>query len=108
MVNGLGKGVVEDGRRFLNFDGRRGGLLGLQLLNGVAAEDYEMYHLRNGLGVPIDPLEIDNLARDSSPKYNDPAIVTKREELAQRLAALEESRLQPLEGPEIFLPFIQM
>ena len=76
-------------------------------VNGEEVEEYEMYHLRNGLGVPIDPLEIDNLAHDSSPKYNEPAIVAKREDLAQRLAALEASRLQPLEGPEIFLPFIQ-
>ncbi|MDX1414263.1 MAG: sulfatase-like hydrolase/transferase [Candidatus Promineifilaceae bacterium] len=76
-------------------------------VEGVELPEYEMYHLRNGLGVPVDPFEVDNLANEASAKYNDPAIVTKREQLAQRLAALEQERLQPLPVPDTYLPFIK-
>jgi choline-sulfatase len=64
--------------------------------NGVEPEQFELYHLRNGQGEPVDPFELDNLAHPASSLYNDPTIVAKREQLAQRLAAFEAERLQPL------------
>lgn len=64
--------------------------------NGVEEPQFEMYHLRDGQGVPVDPFELDNLANEASSHYTDPAIVAKREALAQRLASLEAARLQPL------------
>jgi choline-sulfatase len=75
--------------------------------NGVKPPQFEMYHLRTGLGLPVDPFEMDNLAHQASSRYDDPAIVAKREQLAQRLAALEAERLQPLPTSEIYLPMIQ-
>ena len=76
-------------------------------VNGVEPPQYEMYHLRNGLGIPVDPFEIDNLANEASDNYNDPDTVAKREQLAQRLAALEAERLQPLDVQNVYLPLIQ-
>jgi choline-sulfatase len=73
---------------------------------GVEPSQFEMYHLRNGLGLPVDPFELDNLAHESSSDYNDPMIAAKRDQLAQRLAALETQRLQPLR-PRGYLPLIQ-
>ncbi len=68
--------------------------------------EFEMYHLRNGLGLPVDPFELDNLANELSDKYNDPTIVAKREQLAAQLKALEEERLQPLPGTRMNLPIV--
>ncbi len=76
-------------------------------IKGVELPQFEMYHLRNGLGLPVDPFEVDNLANEASDKYNDPDIVEKREQLAQRLATLEEERLQPLDSSNVYMPFIQ-
>jgi hypothetical protein len=73
---------------------------------GVEPSQFEMYHLRTGQGLPVDPFEIDNLANEASPNYNDLLIAAKRQELAQRLQALEEERLQPLPGYGSHLPFI--
>ncbi len=68
---------------------------------------FEMYHLRNGIGGPVDPFEIDNLANENSPRYTDPDVVAKREELAQRLQILEDKQLQPLDdGNSSYMPFI--
>jgi choline-sulfatase len=73
---------------------------------GVEPPQFEMYHLRNGQGDPVDPFELDNLANKVSPYYNDPLIVAKREELAQRLQALEEERLQPLPSNDVYMPIV--
>ena len=73
---------------------------------GVEPSQFEMYHLRTGQGLSVDPFEIDNLANEANPNYNDPLIAAKRQELAQRLQALEEERLQPLPGYGSHLPFI--
>jgi choline-sulfatase len=74
--------------------------------NGIEPPQFEMYQLRNGLGLPVDPFETDNLANEASDRYNEPAIVAKRAALAQRLATLEAERLQPLPEPNIYLPII--
>lgn len=71
---------------------------------GVEPEQYEMYHLRDGQGNPVDPDELDNLAHvppaatmtTKMAKALLPTYVDKRAELAQRLAAPEAERLQPL------------
>jgi arylsulfatase A-like enzyme len=73
---------------------------------GIEPAQFEMYHLRTRAGVPVDPFELDNLANEASENYDDPQIVAKREQLAQRLQALEDERLQPLEGYEAHLPLI--
>lgn len=73
-------------------------------------EQYEMYHLRLADGTDVDSDEMENLAFPDNPAYNEPAIVAKRAELAQRLAALEKERLTPLFGGSqrstSYLPFI--
>ena len=74
--------------------------------SGVEPTQFEMYYLRNGLGLPVDPFEIDNLANEASSQYDNPVIAAKREQLAQRLATLEAERLQPLNS-NIYLPLIQ-
>lgn len=71
---------------------------------GVEAEQYEMYHLYDGQGQPVDPNEIDNIANAVSPKFNNPTYSAKRTDLAQRLAKLERARLQPLS--EVYLPLV--
>lgn len=77
-------------------------------IEGVELPEFEMYHLRNGLGLPVDPFELDNLANEASDNYNDPVIGAKREQLAQRLADLEEARLQPLSTTShTYLPLIR-
>ncbi len=76
-------------------------------IKGVAEEQYEMYHLRDGDGDPVDPNEADNIANPTSPKYHLPAYVAKRNQLAERLAILEEERLQPLDSSKVYMPFIQ-
>lgn len=73
---------------------------------GAVPEQFEMYQLRNGLGLPIDPYEIDNLANENSIRYDNPEIVAKRQELAERLQALEEERLQPLNGYNAYMPVV--
>lgn len=73
---------------------------------GEEPDQLEMYRLRNGQGVDIDPLEVDNLAHESSPQYDNPIIVAKREQLAQRLQALEDERLQPMGYQGTHLPII--
>jgi len=73
---------------------------------GIEPEQFEMYHLRTRVGLPVDPFELDNLAHEASENYDDPQIVAKREQLAQRLQALEDERLQPLEGHAAHLPLI--
>ncbi len=72
--------------------------------NGVEPPQFEMYHLRDGEGNPVDPYEIDNVANQASPHYSDPLIVAKREALAQRLEALEQERLQPLPSNDVYVP----
>jgi choline-sulfatase len=72
---------------------------------GVAPEQYEMYQLRNGNGQPVDPDELDNLAHEVNAKSRLRIYVDKRAELAQRLAALEAARLQPL--AQNYLPLVQ-
>jgi arylsulfatase A-like enzyme len=75
--------------------------------NGVAAEEYEMYQLTDGAGRPVDPNETTNLAHDAAvfAGGNTQFYLDKRAELAERLAALEEERLQPLSA--LYLPVIQ-
>lgn len=74
---------------------------------GVQPEQYEMYQLRNGLGLPVDPFETNNLTYELSSRYNDPDVVAKREDLAQRLQTLQDERLQPLDsGNTTFMPFV--
>ncbi|MEZ4679122.1 MAG: sulfatase-like hydrolase/transferase [Caldilineaceae bacterium] len=75
--------------------------------SGVAAEQYEMYHLRDGNGQAVDPNEESNLAHEAKIMASDLADVyrDKRAELAERLATLEAERLQPLS--HIYLPTIQ-
>lgn len=72
---------------------------------GDEPEQIEMYQLRDGAGLPVDPNEIDNLAYPGSPNYDDPFYVAKRIELAQRLAELEAERLAPL--PRAYLPLVR-
>ena len=75
-------------------------------------EQYEMYHLYDGDGNAVDPIEEDNLAHPTSVKGNTEPIKAKRAQLAARLAVLEQERLQPLSGSggfggKSYLPFIQ-
>lgn len=72
---------------------------------GVEPEQYEMYHLRDGAGQPVDPNELENLAHEGNAKARLQPYVDKRAELAQRLAALEAERLQPL--AYTYLPLVQ-
>jgi len=72
---------------------------------GVEPEQYEMYHLRDGAGQPVDPNELENLAHEGNVKARLQPYVDKRAELAQRLAALEAERLQPL--AYTYLPLVQ-
>ena len=75
-------------------------------IDGVKVEDqYEMYQLRDGLRIPVDPFELDNLANPASPKYNDPIVAAKREDLAARLRKLAEEQLGPVGSA--YLPFVQ-
>ena len=73
---------------------------------GQAAEEYEMYCLKNGAGVAVDPEELDNLANPGSPNYA--AYATKRAELAALLAAQEAIRLAPVSPPGSPLPSIDL
>ena len=57
--------------------------------NNVAPE-YEMYDLEN------DHQELENLAHPNHPRYNDQEIKAQRERLMNKLAAMEEEKLQPL------------
>ena len=70
-----------------------------------------MYHLTDGDGEPVDPNEMRNLGNPSVVGYDEPTIVAKRTELAQRLAVLEQERLQPLSegdsGGTYYLPFVR-
>lgn len=72
---------------------------------GVAPEQYEMYQLRDGNGQPVDPYEQTNLAHEANARALSQKYLDKRAELAQRLAALEADRLQPL--AQNYLPLIQ-
>lgn len=74
--------------------------------NGVAGEEYEMYHLRDGTGQAVDPNEEVNLAHDAqiATSRREQFYRDKREELAQRLANLEAERLQPLSS--LYLPVV--
>ena len=75
--------------------------------NGAAAEQYELYQLTDGDGKPVDPNEENNLANAASVAATGNAqfYLDKRGELAQRLAALEAMRLQPLS--HTYLPVVQ-
>lgn len=66
--------------------------------NSEAPEQYEMYQLSDGNGQPVDPNEEQNLANATVVHVGAAAqfYQDKRTELAARLAALEEERLQPL------------
>lgn len=68
---------------------------------GVAAEEYEMYRLRDEAGADWDPEELDNLANPASPNYA--AFADKRAELAALLAETEARRLAPVKqaGPPL-------
>ncbi len=72
---------------------------------GVEPEQYEMYQLRDGEGQPVDPNELENLAHEANAKSLSKKYIDKRAELAQRLAALEAERLQPLSHN--YLPLVQ-
>lgn len=74
---------------------------------GAATEEYELYQLTDGDGQPVDPHETNNLAHIASAAASGKAqfYLDKRAELAQRLAALEATRLQPLQVN--YLPVIQ-
>lgn len=72
---------------------------------GVEPEEYEMYHLRDGAGQPVDPYEQENLAHAANAKSHLRSYLDKRAELAQRLAQLEVERLQPL--AHNYLPVVQ-
>jgi arylsulfatase A-like enzyme len=58
--------------------------------DGQATAEYEMYDLVN------DPLEQQNLAHPQHPRYNEPAVITERSRLEQKLAAVESQKLSPL------------
>ena len=75
--------------------------------DGAAAEQYELYQLTDGDGQPVDPNEENNLANAASVAATSSAqfYLDKRSELAQRLAALEATRLQPLS--HTYLPVVQ-
>ncbi|NDY55261.1 sulfatase-like hydrolase/transferase [Desulfovibrio sulfodismutans] len=64
---------------------------------GAAAEEYEMYRLKNGAGTDVDPKEMDNLANSASPNYA--TYAAKRAELAALLAQVEAERLAPVTPP---------
>jgi choline-sulfatase len=70
--------------------------------SGAEAEQYEMYHLWDGAGAPVDPHEINNLAHPDHPDYD--SYGARRSELAQRLAQLEAERLAPL--GQVYLPAV--
>ncbi|MBX3013206.1 MAG: sulfatase-like hydrolase/transferase [Caldilineaceae bacterium] len=72
---------------------------------GVEPEQYEMYHLYDGEGQPVDPNEETNLAHATRARSLSTFYGDKRAELAQRLALLEAERLQPLS--HYYLPVIQ-
>ncbi|WP_051261081.1 sulfatase-like hydrolase/transferase [Desulfovibrio inopinatus] len=69
-------------------------------------EEYEMYCLRDGNGVDVDPEELDNLANPASTNYV--AYTAKREELAQLLATTEAERLAPRIPPGPPLPYLNV
>lgn len=73
--------------------------------SGEEADQYEMYHLRDGEGVDVDPYETDNLGNSASENYDNATYVAKRKQLAERLAALEAERLE--EQHNIYLPILQ-
>ncbi len=58
--------------------------------DGQVDPEYEMYDLLN------DPLEMENLAHPSHPRYNDAEVVSERNRLAARLAEMEQEKLAPL------------
>lgn len=60
---------------------------------GREPDQFEMYHLTDGTGAPVDPDELDNLAHPDSPNYL--AMADVREALHRRLLALESERLAP-------------
>jgi arylsulfatase A-like enzyme len=64
---------------------------------GEAAEEYEMYRLKDAAGNPADALETNNLANSASPDYA--AYAAKRAELAALLAQTESERLGPVTPP---------
>jgi arylsulfatase A-like enzyme len=64
---------------------------------GEAAEEYEMYRLKDAAGNPADALETDNLANSASPNYA--AYAAKRADLAALLAQVEAQRLAPVTPP---------
>ena len=72
---------------------------------GEEGEQYEMYHLTDGAGQPVDPNETDNIAHFFSDKFSQPFYVAKRNQLAQRLATAEATRLAP--GDAIYLPYLR-
>ncbi len=72
--------------------------------SGDEGEQHEMYHLTDGDGQPVDPNETDNIAHLFSDKFDQPFYVAKRNQLAQRLAAAEATRLAPENG--LYLPYL--
>lgn len=76
-------------------------------INGVEADQIEMYQLTDGSGVPVDPNETENLANESNAMFDDAIIAAKRMELAQRLAVLEAERLLPLGESRLYMPILQ-
>ncbi|MEA4856302.1 MAG: sulfatase-like hydrolase/transferase [Solidesulfovibrio sp.] len=73
---------------------------------GQAAEEYEMYCLKDGTGAAVDPEELDNLANPGSPNYA--AYAAKRAELAALLAEVEAKRLAPVTPPGPPLPQLDL
>lgn len=74
--------------------------------DAVAAEEYEMYRLKDGTGADFDPKELDNLANSGSPNYA--AYAAKRAELAALLATVEAQRLSPVTPPGPPLPQVEL
>lgn len=66
---------------------------------GGVSDEYEMYHLQDENGAPVDPTEMTNLAADSN--WN-----LKRDALKLKLAQVVEQRLAPLDF--LYLPGMHM
>ncbi len=59
-------------------------------VDGNIAPEFEMYDLDN------DPQELENLAHPSHPRYNEAPIISQRNRLKNKLAAMEAEKLAPI------------
>lgn len=74
--------------------------------SGAEPSQFEMYHLYDGNGQPVDVAEIDNIANSSSSKYSQAFYAQKRTFLAERLAAVEAERLAPPKPHRQYVPVV--